>query len=203
MRDQLLPLAVSEAEYAQLEGRHGRRRRRTALPVPAFVARRRASAPATTRRLDTAARAARRRAVRRRRRFQTDLAELSGLDRYETITWRIVTQRRGRPRACWCEAAPKPYAPPFLMLGPQPREHHVERLPHHPDRPLSGVTTCSAPAPNCASTARSARIPGLAIELYKPLGPTPFFVAPYAGIARRHVQCHRRTMRSSRVTARR
>ena len=47
---------------------------------------------------------------------QTDLTNLSGLDRYETITWRIVSNQAGE-NGLLVEAHPKPYGPPFLMLG--------------------------------------------------------------------------------------
>ena len=49
-------------------------------------------------------------------RFETDLAMLSGLDRYETITWRFVTNAAGE-NGLLVQARPKPYGPPFLMLG--------------------------------------------------------------------------------------
>ncbi len=47
---------------------------------------------------------------------QTDLTNLSGLDRYETLTWRIVSNQAGE-NGLLVEAHAKPYGPPFLMLG--------------------------------------------------------------------------------------
>ena len=48
--------------------------------------------------------------------FQTDIAVLSGLDRYETITWRFVKNAAGE-NGVLVQARPKPYGPPFMMLG--------------------------------------------------------------------------------------
>ena len=48
--------------------------------------------------------------------LQLDLAELSGLDRYETITWRIVSNAGG-DKGLLIRGRQKPYAPPFMMLG--------------------------------------------------------------------------------------
>ena len=48
--------------------------------------------------------------------FETDLAVLSGLDRYETITWRIVSNPAGQS-GLLVEGRPKAYGPPFLMIG--------------------------------------------------------------------------------------
>lgn len=113
MREQLLPLAVTEAEYEKW--RQGRQaRRRTVLPVPSFVTVE-GFARDDTRRLDQLM--ARHVGVPFNiENLQTDLAELSGLDRYETITWQIVPNEAG-DRGLLIRARPKPYAPPFLMLG--------------------------------------------------------------------------------------
>ena len=96
MRDSLLPLAVSEAEYAKWEaGRHARRR--TTLPVPAF-ARSRASAPATsgTSTICSRATSASRSASRR---FQTDLAVLVRPRPLRDHHLALRQERRRRERA--------------------------------------------------------------------------------------------------------
>ena len=48
--------------------------------------------------------------------LEEDLAALSGLDRYDTITWRLVTNE-SQHSASQIRGRPKPYAPPFMMLG--------------------------------------------------------------------------------------
>jgi NTE family protein len=47
--------------------------------------------------------------------LERDLAALTGLDRYESVTWRMV-ENAGRA-GLLVSASVKPYAPPFLMLG--------------------------------------------------------------------------------------
>ncbi len=113
MRATLLPLSIGEADYAAwTQARQARRRR--VLPVPAFVFvdgfsgsdQRRLSA-LLARHVGVAFDLAL---------FQMDLAELSGLDRYEAITWRFTTNAADA-RGLLVQARPKPYGPPFLMLG--------------------------------------------------------------------------------------
>lgn len=113
MRDRLLPLAVSDAEFAAWK-QERERRRRAAIPVPTFVNvegfanNDRQTLDALLPRhvgqaLDITA-------------LEDDLSVLTGLDRYETITWRMVKNDAGHS-GLMISARPKPYAPPFLMLG--------------------------------------------------------------------------------------
>ena len=155
MRDRLLPLAVSEAEYARWKaGRAGapadhaagadvRARRRLQLERRA-AAHRLLGAP-------------HRRGVQRRSLRDRSVAVLSGLDRYETVTWRIRRQPRRRDRGVR-PGRPKPYGPPFLMLGLNLENTTSEDF----SVTLTGrylAYDLSGPAPSCASTARSGRIP--------------------------------------------
>ena len=135
MRDALLPLAISEAEYAQWTAAR-QARRRTTLPVPAFT-RVEGFSSSDERRLSTLL--ARHVGVA----FdidavQTDLTNLSGLDRYETITWRIVSNagRRERPAG---RSAPQALRSTIPDAWPQSREHNVTGLPGHLHRTLSGL----------------------------------------------------------------
>ena len=113
MRDRLLPLAVSEAEYAQWKEER-QRRRRQGLTVPSFVSLEGFSRNDARRLnsllpshvgvpLDVPA-------------LEADLAELTGLDRYETITWQLVKNDVG-DTGIMVTGRVKPYAPPFMMLG--------------------------------------------------------------------------------------
>jgi NTE family protein len=179
MRDQLLPLAVSEADYAAWkQGRESRRR--TSLPQPTFMTTEGFAADDARRLdvllarhvgvpLDVAA-------------LQYDLAELSGLDRYETITWRIVPNENGA-RGLLIRARPKPYAPPFLMLG--------LNLENTTSSDFRITLTGRYLAFDTVGSGSELRIdgtlgsdPGLAFELYKPILGSAFFVAPYAGIGK-------------------
>ena len=113
MRDRLLPLAVTEADYEQwTQDRQSRRSR--GLPIPTFVT------------LDGVADGDARRlnALLARHvgvpivlpEIEKDLAELTGLDRYETITWRLTKNDAGESGLV-VTARTKAYAPPFMMLG--------------------------------------------------------------------------------------
>jgi NTE family protein len=116
-------------------------------------------------------------------RFQTDLAVLSGLDRYETIAWRIVSNATGET-GLLVEGRPKPYGPPFLMLG--------FNLENTTSEDFRMTLTARYLRYDLIGSGSEVRIdgtlgsdPGLALSLYKPLGKTPLFVSPYAGVVSR------------------
>ena len=179
IKDQLLKYAVSEAEYRKwLERRNGARR--AAIPPPAFVKfegvvksdeqRMEATlAGHVGRPLDIPA-------------LELDLSELSGLDRYETVGWRLVANESGEV-GLLVRARQKPNAPPFLMLG-----FFLENTTSDSfgvslsarylnfDLPFSGAEL------RVDGTVGSD--PFLGMEWYQPLGKTPLFFAPYGGVAR-------------------
>jgi NTE family protein len=180
MRDQLLPFAVSEAEF---EAWHRTRqsRRLKELPTPAFIDAE-GFVTSDTKRLN--ALMARHIGVPLNiNTLEADIAIVAGLDRYETVTWRMVRdatrgyglQVRGRPKA---------YAPPFMMLGlnlenTTSSDFHISATARY----LAFDTVGSGSEWRIDGTVGSD--PTLATELYRPIGPTPLFVAPYAGIGRR------------------
>jgi NTE family protein len=112
MRAQLLPFAVSDADWQQWRDARAAKRR-TSLPSPAFVEVE-GAAPADALRmqrvlaahvgkpLDTAA-------------LDLSLYELSGLDRYEALSWALVD--RNGDYGLRITARPKSYGPPFIFLG--------------------------------------------------------------------------------------
>jgi NTE family protein len=180
MRDRLLPLAVSEAEYARWTASR-KSRRRTALPVPVFL-RVEGFSVSDQRRLsgllaghvgvalDLAA-------------IEADLTALSGLDRYETITWRTVTNANGE-NGLLIEARVKPYGPPFLMVG--------FNLENTTSQDFRLRLTARYLRYDIAGSGSELRIdgtigsdPGIGAEIYRPLGSSPLFFAPYAGIGKR------------------
>lgn len=178
MRAELLPLAVSEADYA--EWRQARQqRRRLELPAPAFIRlegfgandasrleallARHVGAP-----VDIAA-------------IELDLTELSGLDRYETITWRTTHDDQGRPGLLVIGRA-KMFAPPFMMLG--------VNLENTTSDDFRLTATARYLAFDVAGSGAELRVdgtlgsdPGLGAEWYRPFGGSPVFIAPYAGLA--------------------
>ena len=176
MREQLLPLAVSEAEYEQW--RQARQaRRRTTLPVPAFVTVE-GFADDDTRRLDQML-AHHVGVPFDIQVLQTDLAELSGLDRYETITWRIVPNDAG-DLGLLIRGRTKPYAPPFLMLG-----LNLENTTSDDFRITMTGRYLSFDMLGSGSELRLdgtlGSDPGVAFELYQPIPSSPFFVTAYGG----------------------
>jgi NTE family protein len=179
MKDQLLPYAVSDAEW-QAWVAHRTAARKTALAQPAFVTLEGVGAADTRRMnellakhvgkpLDVAL-------------LEKDLEELSGLDRYQTITWRLVPDSSGSV-GLTISAIEKTYAPPFLMLGIglenttsdqfqislAARYLRFDVLGSGTELRLDGVAGAD---------------PGLGAALYYPLWRALFFV-PYAGITNR------------------
>jgi NTE family protein len=176
MRDQLLPLAVSQAEFEAWQQQR-RARRRTAIPDPAFV-RLEGFGSNDAKRLETLL--ARHVGVPLDTdAIETDLAQLTGLDRYETITWRTAREESGR-YGLVVTGRPKAYAPPFLMLGINLENTTSE------DFRITG--TARYLAFDVGGSGAELRVdgtlgsdPGLAAEWYRPMGRTNLFVAPYAG----------------------
>jgi NTE family protein len=111
-RDELLKYRVSDAEWQAWTAERARRRK-TAIPQPTFL---RLSG------VETADAAIVRRAIETHLDapidfpvLEEDLASLTGLDRYQSVTWQIV-EEDGKP-GLLVSAREKPHAPPFLMLG--------------------------------------------------------------------------------------
>jgi NTE family protein len=180
MRAQLLPLAVSEAEFE--EWRRGRQaRRRRELPPPAFIEADGFAAD-DTKRLDTLL--ARHVGVPLDvNALEADIAVVAGLDRYETVTWRMIPEAT-RGYGLRVRGRTKTYAPPFLMLG--------MNLENTTSSDFRITATARYLAFDVVGSGSELRVdgtfgsdPSLATELYRPITRTPLFVAPYAGIARR------------------
>jgi NTE family protein len=175
MRDQLLPLAVSEAQYE--EWRRARQsRRRSELPVPAYIEAEGFGA-SDSRRLNTLL--ARHVGVPIDvATIETDLAVIAGLDRYETVTWRIIHDP-SRGYGLLVRGRIKTYAPPFLMIGV-----NLENTTSNDFRITATARYLTFDIVGSGSELRLdgtvGSDPSLAAELYRPIGSTPLFVAPYA-----------------------
>jgi NTE family protein len=177
VRDQLLPLGVSETEFDAWK-RDRQARRRTELPVPAFIELEGFGASDTTRLNTLLARHVGRPldldAV------EHDLAIVAGLDRYQTVTWRM-TRDAARGYGLVVHGRIKAYAPPFLMLG--------LALENTTSSDFRITATARYLAFDLAGSGSELRVdgtigsdPSAAAELYLPFGPSPLFAAPYAGI---------------------
>ncbi len=179
MRERLLPLAVTEGEF-QAWQRARQVRRRTTLPVPTFIAVEGFSS-SDAKQLN---------AVLGRhvgqpfdvRAVEADIAVVSGLDRYETITWRMIHDAT-RGFGLRVLGRPKTYAPPFLMLG--------LNLENTTSSDFSIAATARYLAFDVGGSGSELRVdgtigtnPGAAAEWYRPIGSTPLFIAPYAGVGK-------------------
>jgi NTE family protein len=177
MREQLLPFAVDEATFeAWRRAREGRRR--TDLQEPAFIqldgfssrdARRLETLLArhVNKPLDVTA-------------VEQDLAIVTGLDRYQTVTWRLMRDAT-RGVGLRVLGRVKPYAPPFMMLS-----INLENTTSSDFRTTASARYLTFDVPSSGSELRVdgtvGSDPSLAIEWYRPMGSTPLFVAPYAGV---------------------
>ena len=84
----------------------------------------------------------------------------------------------------------KPYAPPFMMLG--------VNLENTTSSDFRIAATARYLAFDVVGSGSELRLDGtigsdptLAAELYRPIGQTPLFIAPYAGVGTRDLQPHR------------
>ena len=178
MRDQLLPLAVSEAEFDAWR-RARQSRRRTNLPAPAFL-QLEGFASNDTRRLN--ALLARHVGVPMDiSAVEQDLAIVAGLDRYDTVTWRLMHDA-DRGFGLRVQGRLKSYAPPFVMLG--------LNLENTTSSDFRITATARLLAYDVVGSGSELRLdgtigsdPGVGAELYRPIGSTPLFVAPYAGVS--------------------
>lgn len=175
LRDRLLPLAVSEAEYERwTQARQARRR--TTLATPTYLEAT-GFAEADARRLRALVEKHLGRPLDLSQ-LERDLEWLTSLDRYETVTWRLVTDTDGAD-GLRVTARPKPSGPPFMMLGlnlenTTSSEFRVSATARYL---RYGVMTSSSEL-RVDATLGSA--PGASVELYQPLGSSALFVAPYA-----------------------
>jgi NTE family protein len=177
MRDQLLPYAVDEATYQKWLERRNAARRET-IPSPAFV--RFEGVVKTDEQRMTEVLASHLGRPLDIKALELDLTELAGLDRYETVGWRLVTNEAGEV-GLLVRGRTKAYAPPFLMLGfalenTTSDSFGVSLSARYLtfDVPLSGAEL------RVDGTLGSD--PSLGMEWYQPLGKTPLFFAPYAGV---------------------
>lgn len=179
MKDKLMPLAVSDGEWAAyLEARSARRK--STWPAPKFVsvvgaassdqARIEAAlAPLVGEKtLDVSA-------------LEARLETFAGLDRYETVGWQL-DERDGTP-GLRVDARPKAHAPPFLMLGLSLQNTTSDDFAFQ----LAARYLTFDPV----GSGSELRVDGAAgagasigAQLYRPFGRTPFFLSGTAGARR-------------------
>ena len=177
MRDQLLPLAVSEADFETWR-RTRQARRLKDLPAPTFIEPE-GFVSSDTKRLNTLL-AHHVGVPLDIDALEKDIAVVAGLDRYETVTWRMIHDAsRGYGLAVRGRA--KAYAPPFMMLG-----MNLENTTSTDFRITATARYLTFDVLGSGSELRLdgtvGSDPTLAAELYRPIGRTALFVAPYAGV---------------------
>ncbi len=176
MRAQLLPLAVSDADWSAWQLQRAAKRR-TAFPQLAFVdvagaavadgeRLRRALAVHVGVPFDVGA-------------IEETLRELGGLDRYETLSWQLVS--RGSDHGVSVTAYPKSYGPPFVFLGLS-----LENTTGNEFRFGLGGRYLAFDVLGSGTELRvDAAVgsdPALGVAWYRPL-PGPFFVEPHAVVS--------------------
>jgi NTE family protein len=112
--------------------------------------------------------------------LEEDLAQLSGLDRYESVTWRMVDDPNGESGLV-ISARQKSTGPPFLMMS--------MNLQNVTSDEFNIAVAARYLAYDVVGSGSELRIdgtlgsnPAIAAELYRPIGSSPLFVAPFAGI---------------------
>ena len=177
MKSHLLPLAVDDATWQQWSAAR-QKARRTSLPPPSFVRVEGASA------VDEA----RIRYVLEQRigkpfdvdGVQADITRLGGLERYETMTWRMVSEPSGD--GLLVTARPKTYGPPFLLLAVSLENTTSNTFRFSlSSRYLSFDNVGSGSELRIDGTVGSD--PSAGVSLYKPIGKSSFFVEAGAGVA--------------------
>jgi NTE family protein len=179
MRDRLIPYALGGPEWeAWVSARNARRR--TTLPSVGYlitagltpvdaVLVRRALAHHVGSQVDVP-------------RLEADLAELSGLDRYQAINWLIV----GPPgqEGLLIRAREKPYAPPFMMVG-----FNLENTTSDDFRVQLAARYLAFDVLGSGSELRIdgtiGSDPSVAAALYQPVFGSRVFLQPYAAWAKR------------------
>jgi NTE family protein len=179
MKDTLLPLAVGDVEWRQWQERRASARK-ASLPEPAFVTLDGVGAVDQRRMnellakhvgtpLDVVA-------------LEQDLEELSGLDRYQSITWSYGADATGAV-GLTVRAIEKGYAPPFLMLGVNLENTTSDQF----QLSITGRYLRFDVLGSGSELRLDAVVgadPGVGAALYRPLWRS-VFAAPFAGVANR------------------
>ena len=179
IKEQLLKYAVSEAEYQKWAERRNAARR-VNIPPPAFVEFEGVVKSDEQRMVSTLAMHVGRPLDIPQ--LELDLAELAGLDRYETVGWRLVSNQAGEV-GLLVRARQKPNAPPFMMLGVS-----LENTTSDSFGVSLSARYLTFDVPLAGSELRVdgtvGSNPVLGMEWYQPLGKSPLFFAPYAGVTK-------------------
>ena len=179
MKDQLLPFAVDDEQWAAYVERR-RARRKTAWPAPQFVAVE-GAVPSDRARIESLLAPLVGQPTIDVPALENHLETLAGLDRYETVGWEL-DDSAGRA-GLRIEARPKAHAPPFLMLGVSLQNTTTQDFAFRLGaRYLTFDTVGSGSELRVDGTAGAE--PSAGLELYRPFGRTSLFVVGTAAARR-------------------
>jgi NTE family protein len=177
MRDQLLPYAVGDEAWRAWTSARAAARRRD-LPTPVTISVGGAGRADTAMMEKTLAKYAGRPLDIPA--LEADLTMLAGLDRYQALGWQAV-QANGNTDL-HVRALPKTYGPPFVYLGLSVENTTANDLRFN----FAGRYLAFDVAGSGSELRLDASVgsdPSAGIALHRPLGKTPLFVEPFAGIA--------------------
>src|SRR5262249_39751985 len=112
--------------------------------------------------------------------LERTITELGGIGRYESLTWQMV--ERDGEHGLRVHAEPKAYAPPFMFLGVSLENTTSSEFPFG----LSGRSLAFDVLGSGAELRIDAAVgsdPSAGIAWYRPLGSTPLFFEPFAGVS--------------------
>jgi NTE family protein len=183
LKEKLLPLAVSGAEWAAFLERR-RARRKSTWPAPQFVSVAGAT-PSDQARIEAAVAPLVGKSTLDVGALETQLEAFAGLDRYETVAWQLV-EADGR-NGIRIDARPKAHAPPFLMLGLTLQNTTSDAFEFQLAARYLRFDVFKSGSEMRLDAAVGAH-PSIGGELYQPIGSTLFFVT--AGAGARHGTLH-------------
>jgi len=174
-RDELLKYRVSDEEWQKWLAQR-QSRRKTEIPPPAFLKTEgfaKVDAAFVERTLQPHLNA-----PVNIPRLEYDLAAMSGLDRYQSVTWQLMDE--GGRTGLLVRASPKMYAPPFLMLG-----LNIENTTSEDFRVRLAARYLTFDKLGSGSELRIdgalGADPNVAAALYNPIGGSRLFVRSLAG----------------------
>jgi NTE family protein len=178
VKDKLLPLALDETQWAAYQEQR-KAKRKAGFPVPAFLTiegavssdegrMRRVLEPRVGQPLNVAG-------------LETDLEMLAGLDRYESVVWRLA--ERDGTWGIVVDARQKANAPPFLMVGLSLQNTTSENFAFQLAARYLTFDTLGSGSELRFDAAAGAS-PTVGAELYEPLGRSPLFATLFAGAGR-------------------
>jgi len=181
MKDKLLPLALDDGAWGAYEEAR-RARRKSTLGTPTFLSIV-GAVEADQRRMERVLKAHIGRPLDVKV-LEFDLQTFTGLDRYETVGWQLITKDGGL--GLQIRARQKRYAPPFLMLGISLQNTTTDEFAFQFAARYLTFDVAGSGSELRVDAAVGVQ-PNIGFELYRPIGKSPLFVSGGALAIRRTV----------------